>query len=309
MNLRQLAYFLAVIETGSFTRAAASMHVTQPSLSQQIKALERELGGPLVDRLPTGVRITPAGRAFAARARTAVVAAEAAADAARRELRFPRGSLEICTLRSLAVALLPTAIWAWRHDHPEMAVRLREFDHHRELVEAAASGAGDIALGPTPTPWSGPVCELGWDELHIVLPATDPLTRSNGPVSLAGLADREWILLEPPHGIEVIAAEACRRAGFEPRELLRTAQLDGAARLAVAGLGPTLVPGNTVPRELADYVRRLDPAIVWPVSAYVRDAWARAAKELVETLADGPLAKHPPPGAMVLDPNAPRSPD
>ncbi|MEZ5123395.1 MAG: LysR family transcriptional regulator substrate-binding protein [Solirubrobacterales bacterium] len=263
-----------------------------------------------MDRLPTGVRITPAGRAFAARARTAVVAAEAAA-----RRRPPRasgsraGAWRSARRFARRRARCRRRYGPGRHDHPEMAVRLREFDYHRELVEAAASGAGDIALGPTPTPWSGPAFEVGWDELHVVLPATDPLTRSDGPVSLAGLADREWILLEPPHGIEVIAAEACRRAGFEPRELLRTAQLDGAARLAVAGLGPTLVPGNTVPQELADYVRRLDPAIVWPVSAYVRDAWARAAKELVETLADGPLAKYPPPGALVLDPNAPRSPD
>lgn len=305
MNLRQLKYFLAVADKGSFTRAAAAMHVAQPSLSQQIKALEQELGGPLLDRLPTGVRVTPAGRAFAARARTAVVAAEAAAEAARGELRSPSGSLEICTLRSLAVALLPTAVRAWRQDHPETAVRLREFDRHAELVQAVSGGVGDIAVGPPPQAWNGRRHELGWDELHIVVPAADPLLQSDAPVDLTALADREWVLLEPPHGIEAIAAEACRRAGFRPRELMRTAQLDAAARLAAAGLGPTLVPGNTVAREFAGHVRRLDPPVVWPVTAYTRGEWTANSGALLTTLADGPLLKRPPQRAVILDPNVP----
>ncbi len=304
MNLRQLAYFLAVVDTGSFTRAAAAMHVAQPSLSQQIKALEVELGGPLVDRLPTGIRVTPAGRAFAARARTAVVAAEGAAEAARRELRFPSGNLEICTLRSLAVALLPAAIKSWHQHHPEVAIRLREFGDNGTLVQAVARGEGEIAVGPPPAGWSGQAQELGWDELHVVLPATDPLMRSDGPVKLAALADRDWILLEPPHGIEALAAEACRRAGFQPREIVRTAQLDAAARLAAAGLGPTLLPGNTVARELADHVRRLDPAVIWRVSAYTRGDWSPWAQVFAETLADGRLSRRRPRDAWVLDPDA-----
>ena len=71
MNLRQLDYFLAVADEGSFTRAAERLLVAQPSLSQQIKSLEQELGGPLLERLPKGVRLTAAGKAFITEARAA----------------------------------------------------------------------------------------------------------------------------------------------------------------------------------------------------------------------------------------------
>ena len=72
MNLRQLRYILAIADEGSFTRAAERLFVAQPSLSQQIKSLERELGGPLLERLPKGVRLTTAGKAFIPEARAAV---------------------------------------------------------------------------------------------------------------------------------------------------------------------------------------------------------------------------------------------
>ena len=64
MKLRQITYLLAVVEEGSFTRAAERLSVAQPSLSQQVRALERELGGPLLERMPNGVQLTAAGRAF-----------------------------------------------------------------------------------------------------------------------------------------------------------------------------------------------------------------------------------------------------
>ena len=86
MNLRQLEYFVAIADAGSFTRAAEALTVAQPSLSQQVKALEQELGGLLLERLPKGVRLTSAGREFLTEARTAVTHAERAARAARSAL-------------------------------------------------------------------------------------------------------------------------------------------------------------------------------------------------------------------------------
>src|SRR5712691_11223992 len=107
MNLRQLQYCVAVVDTASFTKAAQRLHVSQPGLSQQIRALEAELGGKLIERLPRGIRLTPAGKAFLPEARAAVLAAERAGKAARSAFAVRTAELEIATLRSIAVGILP----------------------------------------------------------------------------------------------------------------------------------------------------------------------------------------------------------
>src|SRR5256885_15624737 len=84
ITLRQLECFVAVVAEGSFTRAADLLHVTQPGLSHQFQALEREVGGPLLERLPRKVRLTPAGRAMLPHARASLAHADLAGAAARR---------------------------------------------------------------------------------------------------------------------------------------------------------------------------------------------------------------------------------
>src|SRR5919204_2950693 len=91
MNLRQLASFLSVVKEGSFTRAARRLRISQPSLSQQIRSLEADLGGALIERLPRGVRLTAAGKALLPEAQAAVRAAERAGAAARMALGLQAG--------------------------------------------------------------------------------------------------------------------------------------------------------------------------------------------------------------------------
>src|SRR5918997_366614 len=97
-SFRRVAYWLAVVEEGSFTRAALRMHVSQPSLSQQVRLLEQEVGGDLLERLPRSVRLTAAGKAFLPHAQTAVRAAERATHAARGALQLETGELEVSTV-------------------------------------------------------------------------------------------------------------------------------------------------------------------------------------------------------------------
>src|SRR6266436_9477991 len=103
VNLRQLEYFLMIAEEGSFTRAAERLLVAQPSLSQQIGALEAELGGPLLERLPRGVRLTMAGQNFLPEARAATSHANRARRSVRVALGAESGQLEIAALTSAAV--------------------------------------------------------------------------------------------------------------------------------------------------------------------------------------------------------------
>src|SRR5690242_16309759 len=117
MDLRRLSAFLALVEEESFTRAARRLGIAQPSLSQQIRTLESEVGGALVERLPRGVRLTPAGRALLPEAQAAVRAAERAGSAARRALGLEVGELEVATLLSMAVGILPHAMPHWLRLH------------------------------------------------------------------------------------------------------------------------------------------------------------------------------------------------
>ncbi len=294
MNLRQINYLLAVVEEDSFTRAAQRLSVAQPSLSQQVRALERELGGPLLERLPNGVQLTAAGRAFLPEARAAASHALRAAEAARTTLGTPGRRLEIGTVTSLAVGLLPPALGRWHRRHAETAVYLHEYLHRRELHAAVRGGLGDLGLGPRPANWTGPVLRLGWEEFVVVLPSYDPVVRENAKrVALDQLADRAWVLLDPGHGLSDLTQRACARAGFVPRAAVRTGQVTAAAALAAAGLGPTLLGSHAVPAGLDAALIQVRPRLVREVVAFTRTAWSPAAEEFLEVLGDLPMRSRP----------------
>src|SRR5439155_15389577 len=235
MNVRQLECFIAVAEEGSFTRAARRIGITQPSLSQHIRALEADVEGSVVERLPRGIVLTPAGRTLLPEARAAVRAVERGRRAARAALALDAGELEIATVLSMAVGLLPRYIRLWHERFPNVGIRLQEFRHRSLLEEAVEQGIADFAIGPLPLrAWDGPLEKVSWEEFVVVAPPGDPLA-SGQSIRLEELADREWVLYHPDHGLAGVLAEVCRRAGFSPRGTVRTSQAEGAARLASAG--------------------------------------------------------------------------
>jgi DNA-binding transcriptional LysR family regulator len=126
--------------------------VTQPGLSHQIQALERELGGPLLERLPRNVRLTPAGRTMLPHARACLAHAERARSAARRASGLATGELFLATLFSISLGVLPAALSAWRRNFPEIRIRLVEFRHAEDLAAAMEAGQADVAVGPAPPP-------------------------------------------------------------------------------------------------------------------------------------------------------------
>jgi DNA-binding transcriptional LysR family regulator len=299
MKLRQLACFVALVEQGSFTRAAESLGIAQPSLSQQVRALEEELGGPLVERLARGIAVTPAGRALLPEARSALRAAERGSRGVRAALQLEGGELEIATVLSLAVGFLPGTIRVWHEHYPTVAIRLHEFRHRRQLEEAVQEGIADFGIGPMPLrDWEGKLEQVGWEEFVIVLPRSDPLA-GRKKVQVEELADHDWVLYHADHGLAGIVEEVCRRAGFSPRGTVRTSQAEGAVRLAAAGLGPTLVPDNIVLPGLDGAVVRLDPPVTRDIVAYARTEWSPAARAFVGLLQIGPPVARPR-GAVVM---------
>ncbi|MFG2918796.1 LysR substrate-binding domain-containing protein [Kitasatospora sp. NPDC048298] len=270
-TLRQLEYLTTVVDTGSFTRAAEQLHVTQPALSHQIRALEGSLGGPLLERLPRSVRLTPMGRAVLPHARAALAEAERLHTAARRTSGLEEGELEVAVVYSVSLGILPPVLRDWHRRHPGVRIRLREYAHTDRLQEAMLAGRADLAIGPAPTGWEGPIRELGVEEFTIVLPAEDPLAgRPTGTVELTELADRDWVHYAPDNGLADLLDQVCARAGFRPRAAIRAEQTSAAPLLAAAGLGPALVPANIVPAHFEGALLRPAPPILRTLTAYTR---------------------------------------
>jgi DNA-binding transcriptional LysR family regulator len=297
-SYRRLAYWLAVVEEGSFTRAALRMHVSQPSLSQQVRALEREVGGELLERLPRSVRLTAAGKAFLPQAQIAVRAAERAMQAARSALELETGELEISTVRSIAAGILPDLVQSWRQRHPGTFVRLHEFTHRSLAEDSVRGGVGDLGIGPPPIDWAGPVRRLGWEEFLVVLSPEDRLA-SRRKLRLVELKDRDWVMFEPGNGLHDLIVGACASAGFTPRHAVLTSQVETAARLAAAGVGPTLVPENVIPDGLDGALVRIDPPLGRELTVYARERWGPLGGAFVELMAETRWAK-PPRGALVV---------
>jgi DNA-binding transcriptional LysR family regulator len=292
VNLRQLEYFLVIAEEGSFTRAAERLLVAQPSLSQQIGALEAELGGPLFERLPRGVRLTMAGQSFLPEARAAVSHADRARRSARMALGLQVGQLEIAAATSAAAGLLPPVLRLWQERHPAVEVSLQEFLHRRTLDEAVREGVGDMAVGSPPADWQGPIERLGWEEFVLVLPEGDPLLRQRS-VALDKLAERRWVHFATSHGLSELLDMRCAASGFAPRVALRTSQVAAAPHFAAAGLGPALVPDHIVSEDVQHLARPASPRLVRPVVAFARGDWSSITRAFLETMREYPWRPKP----------------
>jgi DNA-binding transcriptional LysR family regulator len=270
VTLRQLEYFVAVVEDGSFTAAADRLHVTQPGLSHQIQALERALGGPLLERLPRKIRLTPAGRTALPHARASLAYAERATSAARTASGVDAGELHVGTLFSISVGVLPKALAIWREKYPDVQVRLVEFRRTEDLIATMEVGMADLAVGPTPPDWTGPVEVIGTEEFLIATAPGVRLPTDGRTVRMADLDDCDWVHFTPPSGLSDILEGACRSAGFEPRAAVKTEQAPSALALALEGLGVTLVPGNVIPPNFPGQVLWPDPPVRRELSVYTR---------------------------------------
>jgi DNA-binding transcriptional LysR family regulator len=300
-TLRQIEYWVAAVDEGSFGRAARRMHVSQPSLSQQVKVLEAELGGQLFERLPDGIRLTPAGKEFLPHARNAVAASHRAVRAARAALEMKSGELEIATVRSIAAGILPDLIHDWRERFPGASVRLQEFTHRKLAENSVAEGGADMGVGPPPPGWRGPIHRLGWEELVVILPSDDAAAAGEA-IRLDSLADREWVLFHPENGMSDLIISACQSAAadpFTPMPAVYTSQVETATRLAAAGVGPTLVPANVVSSGLRGRVLPCVPPVGRELAVYARAELSPQAAAFLELMTEKDWPR-PPEGSVII---------
>lgn len=293
MRLRQLEYFIAICQSGSFTAAAQHLLVAQPSLSQQVRSLERELGVQLLERGRQGVLLTAAGRVFLPHAEAVIAATESARRAVADVVSGGAGELHILTIRSVASGVLPPGLVKWHEGYPGTMLRLHDYSHRAELESAMREGHGDVAIGPRPAMWAGEVVLLGYESL--VVAGRGPFEQEKATVE--ELRTAGWVHFEPEQGMSEVVDWSAHSLGFTPRVVARVGQVSAALRLAVEGVGLTIVPANAVPHEWGEHVRPTDPPMFRALVAYSRGPMDPLAKRFSRMLAEVelPLLRGEPP--------------
>ena len=259
-TLRALECLVAVLDTGSVTKAAARLHLSQPALSHQLAGLEREVGTPLLERLPRGVRPTPAGRAITDDARAALAAAERVVTVGRAVAAGTEGHLRIACAASMTAGLLAPVLRTWHRRHSGIQLTLTELTSADALAELVESGQADLAIGPRPTRWQGSTDLVGTEEIVAAMIATHPLATADS-VSFADIPQYRTVGYHPDNGLDAWLTEFAAHQRVVLNPVMRTRQTSTAAELAAAGLGIALVPTTALAAGYTGTVRRLDPPL------------------------------------------------
>ncbi|MFH8606845.1 LysR family transcriptional regulator [Streptomyces sp. NPDC018029] len=252
MQFQQLHYFVAVAETRHFTRAAEAVHVSQPSLSQQIRALEKELGAELFSRARGNITLTDAGEALLPLARRILADADTARIEVQELAQLRRGRIRLGATPSVCTGLLPDVLRAFHDRHPGIQLLIEEGGSH-DLVRELARGALDLALVVLPLPSPSPALttvELLREDLVVV---SSPDWRGlGGAVRIADLQGERLVMFRHGYDLRELTVTACRAAGFEPEFAVEGGEMDAVLGFVRAGLGVAVVPRMVAERSGPD---------------------------------------------------------
>ncbi len=296
MELRHLRYFVAVAEELHFGRAAQRLHVAQPPLSQQIKALEEELQLRLFHRTSRRVELTAEGKVFLEHARGVLTQTVRATEMARAAGRGEAGRIAIGFVASAVYSFVPAILREFRQSRPRVELHCSEMRSIHQL-KALQERELDVGFVRSPVREAGlETIQLCREPFVLVMPAEHPLS-GEARVSLADFAKDTFLFISRNTSpvCHEITSEACRDAGFSPRLGQEVGELQTVLALVAAGLGVSLVPQSlrnwqrpgVVYRELRTHTRKMPLHVVWRsgtteplVAAFVATAEAVAKQEL-----------------------------
>lgn len=248
MDFRHLRYFVTLAEQLHMGRAAETLGIAQPALSQQIRALEERLGVMLFLRANRRLTLTQAGTAFLHKARVALQAADDAVLEARRTARGEQGAIAIGHVSSAMFdATLPALLQTFHQRYPAVSLSLQPASVNA-LLEGLKNQSLDLAIirAPLGSLPQGLESRLFLREtLKLAIGESHPLAGQK-IISLAQLAQERWLVMTDPDGIglEHTAHELCREAGFMPQAGQRVRDVATLVSLAAAGLGVGVVPAS-----------------------------------------------------------------
>jgi LysR family transcriptional regulator, hydrogen peroxide-inducible genes activator len=248
-SIRQLEYLVALADTLHFRRAAERCNTTQPTLSEQIKALEERLGAQLFERNRTGILLTPTGTAATEIARRILRDASELRTVAAMGDATLKGVLQLGLPSTIGPYLLPHVVPALRRAYPELKLYVRE-ELPQTLPRTLESGGYDIII--TPLPVRGEelhTIELFREPLFLTVAADHPLAAKDRIVR-ADLEGQEVLTLGPDHQLHGVVLALCQEFGAQVRLDYEGTSLDMVREMVITGLGITFMPGLYVRREL-----------------------------------------------------------
>jgi LysR family cyn operon transcriptional activator len=287
VELRHLHYFLSIAETSSFTRAAASLHVTQPTLSHQIRQLEREIGKPLFDRMGRGVRLTEPGKVLQDYARRAIKEIQSGLRAVAELDGLVHGKLAVGVFRTYSSSPLPDVLAQFSLRHPGVEVTVKQLslrDIERELVE----GGIHIGIGYLPITSDRLVVDpLFAVPLALVVSKSHPLFRRR-KIGIRDLQGQPLVLLSREFPLRQLIERRLAHHRVTPRIVMEINANDAVLSTVRSGALATILTarelrdaGNLRSVMLDDPELSRTAAILWSRDAY-RPAAARALADLVK---------------------------
>lgn len=301
MDVRQLRHVLAVVDNGTFTRAARACHVAQPSLSQSIRALESELGVELFHRAGRTVRLTAAGAALVGPARQTVRDLANAEAAVAEVVGVRAGTLDIVCLPTLAAEPAAELIGRFRRSAPQVTVRLHETEFASDVPRRVLDGSSELGLAELPVAGGDlEIHELDLQRYVAVLPPDDTSRLPDRPISLESLAGLPLITTPVGTSTRGQIDEAFAAAGLEPHVVVETDHREAIGPLVVAGAGVSILPRTAAEGalRLGAILRDITPPMVRRVGLLRRTGpVSPAARHFIELAAPtAPTLAAPRPG-------------
>jgi len=282
MNLRDLGYLVAVAEERHFGRAADACFVSQPTLSTQLKKLEKELGVELIERNPGQVMLTDAGERVVARARIILGETENIRSIARQAQDPESGSVRLGLFPTIAPYLLPHVVPHLHARFPNLELLLVE-EKTEVVLDRLRNGQLDAVVVALPVHDASLHQEfLFTEDFLLAVPSDHPLAGTDEPVAVSVLANEHVLLLEEGHCLREQALAVCQIAGASERSGFRATSLETLRQMVAAGVGVTLLPELAVqapvaPSEDIALLRFADPvpnrriAMLWRETSVYRD--------------------------------------
>lgn len=285
MDIKQISYFLAIVEEGNITKAAERLHIAQPHLSQQLKVMEDELKVKLIERNTRKFQITDAGYDLWHRSKQIMNLMELTVRELKDYNEGLQGTLSIGTISSSGDILLPERIYSFNKKYPNINYEIQECSTN-EILELLKNGV--IEIGIIRTPINSEIYE------SINLPCEPMVAVSNNNICwgrrkksiyLNDLSDKPLIV---QRRYEKLIIELCNKVGFQPRIICKIEDTHSILRLASTGIGVAIIPKDSVGliqdiklnyREINEPSLKTSTTIVWMKNQYL----SSAAKHFLKT--------------------------
>lgn len=284
MNITHLEYFLEVIRQGSFSKAAAALHVSQPSISKMIQSLEEELGVTLIYRSAKQIELTDAGKVILEQAQQIVPRFQNLAMELDDIVHFKKGKVRIGLPHITGSTVLPGVLGRFHQTHPNIQIQLYEFGS-KKIQLGVQEGSLDVGIVCT-LPQKTDIFEifpLVKDPLKVIMHPGHALA-AKPVVDFADLKNEPFVMYSADFSLYDCILECCKAAGFQPKIICETAQREFMTQMIAAKLGIALLPSticdnldqNTIISiPLKDPQIYLQLAIIWRKDRYLSFAARR----------------------------------